>query len=129
MKIGEAAAHTGVPTKTIRFWEARHLLAPPRRTTAGYRDYEPNITDRHVFIRQSQAAGFTLEQIREVLTVADDGQPPCGHVSQLITRRLSEINDRIGELTRMREHLTALAARAGAQDPSDCHGYCSIISG
>jgi DNA-binding transcriptional MerR regulator len=67
MRIGEIASQAGVPAKTIRFWEDRHLLPQPARTPAGYRDYDPAILDRLAFIRYAQAAGLTLGHIRQVL--------------------------------------------------------------
>jgi len=127
MRIGEVADRAGVPAKTIRFWEDQRLLPPPARTPAGYRDYGPAILERLAFIRQAQAAGLTLGAIGQVLKVRDGGQPPCVHVTGLITRRLAEVEARLAELTRTRDQLVILAARAAAQDPADCHGYCSII--
>ena len=70
MKIGEAAGRSGVPAKTIRFWEDQHLLPAPARTTAGYRDYDPAILERLAFIRHAQAAGLTLDAIRQAWTSA-----------------------------------------------------------
>jgi DNA-binding transcriptional MerR regulator len=117
-----------VPAKTIRFWEDQRLLPPPDRTPAGYRDYGPAILERLAFIRQAQASGLTLTAIRQVLEVRDGGQPPCVHVTGLIARRLAEVEARLAELTATRDQLAALAARAAAQDPADCRGYCSIIT-
>jgi MerR family transcriptional regulator, copper efflux regulator len=128
MRIGEAAGRSGVPAKTIRFWEDQRLLPAPARTPAGYRDYDPAILERLAFIRQAQAAGLTLEHIRQVLDIRDGGQPPCVHVAGLIGRRLAEVEARLAELARARDQLAALAARAAAQDPADCRGYCSIIA-
>ena len=129
MRIGEVAGRAGVPAKTIRFWEDQHLLPPPARTPAGYRDYDPAILERLAFIRRAQAAGLTLDAIGQVLDISDGGQPPCVHVAGLIARRLTEVEARLAELARTRDQLAALAARAAAQDPADCRGYCSIIAG
>ena len=129
MKIGKIAGRAGVPAKTIRFWEDQGLIPPPARTTAGYREYGPAILERLAFIRHAQAAGLTLEQIRQVLGIRDGGQPPCVHVTALITRRLGEVEARLAELSRARDQLIMLAGRAAAQDPADCRGYCSIIDG
>ena len=128
MKIGEVAERSGVPAKTIRFWEDHRLLPAPARTPAGYREFDPAILERLAFIRHTQAAGLTLEHIRQVLDIRDDGQPPCVHVAGLIARRLAEVEARLAELARARDQLAALAARAAAQDPADCRGYCSIIA-
>ena len=129
MKIGDIAERSGVTAKTIRFWEEQHLLPAPDRTAAGYRDYDPAILERLAFIRHAQAAGLSLEHIRQVLDIRDDGQPPCAHVADLIARRLAEVEARLAELARARDQLAVLAARAAAQDPADCRGYCSIIAG
>ncbi|MGQ0618266.1 MAG: heavy metal-responsive transcriptional regulator [Acidimicrobiia bacterium] len=129
MRIGEIAESAGVPTKTIRYWESEGLLAAPDRTPSGYRDYNADVIDRLEFIRHAQAGGLTLSQIREVLSIGDSGEPPCEHVRDLVHERLADIEDRIAELTRTRRHLRALARRAAAQDPADCTGYCTIITG
>ena len=129
MRIGEVAGRTGVPPKTIRFWEDQRLLPPPARTPAGYRDYDPAVLERLAFIRHAQAAGLTLDAIRQVLEVRDGGQPPCVHVTGLIAQRLAEVEARLAELARPRDLLAARAGRAAAQDPADCRGYCSIIAG
>ena len=128
MKIGEIAAQAGIPAKTIRFWEDQHLLPPPARTPSGYRDYDRAVLDRLAFIRQAQAAGLTLGHIRQVLDIRDGGEPPCVHVTDLISQRLGEVEARLAELARARDQLAALARRAAAQDPADCRGYCSIIA-
>jgi DNA-binding transcriptional MerR regulator len=128
MKIGEIANQAGVPAKTIRFWEDQHLVPEPARTPTGYRNYDPEILERLTFIRHAQAAGLTLEQIRQVLDIRGDGDAPCVHVTAIVTERLAEVESRISELTRTRDQLVDLAERAAAQDPADCHGYCSIIT-
>jgi MerR family transcriptional regulator, copper efflux regulator len=128
MKIGEIAAQAGIPAKTIRFWEDQHLLPPPARTPSGYRDYDRAVLERLAFIRQAQAAGLTLGHIRQVLDIRDGGEPPCVHVTGLISQRLGEVEARLAELARARDQLAALARRAAAQDPADCRGYCSIIA-
>lgn len=127
MRIGELAERSGVSAKTLRFWESAGLLADPGRTPSGYRNYNPEVLDRLDFIRQAQAAGLTLAEIRQVLTIADDGEPPCGHVTDLIAQHLEEVDHRIRELTGTRAVLEHLAQRAVEQDPANCDGYCTIL--
>jgi DNA-binding transcriptional MerR regulator len=128
MRIGQIAAQAMVPAKTIRFWEHHRLLPEPVRTASGYRDYGPDVMVRLAFIRHGQAAGFRLDQIREILEISDAGNPTCQHVAQLIHARLADVEARIGELEATRGHLRALARRAAQQDPAECDGYCSIIA-
>ncbi|MFP5579852.1 MAG: heavy metal-responsive transcriptional regulator [Acidimicrobiia bacterium] len=127
MRIGQLAELSGVPTKTIRFWESTGLLAEPDRTPSGYRDYDQEAVDRLHFIRQAQAAGLSLAEIRQVLAITDDGEPPCDHVTDLIHQRLADVEHRIRELDETRHLLSRLAQRAANQDPADCHGYCVIL--
>src|SRR5438477_11979803 len=98
MRIGEIATQAGVLAKTIRFWEDEHLLPQPARTPAGYRDYGPAILERLAFIRHAQAAGLTLDAIRQILDIRDGAQPPCVHVTGLIAQRLAEVETRLAEL-------------------------------
>lgn len=127
MRIGELAERSGVPAKTIRFWESSGLLADPARTPSGYRDYDNGAADRLRFIRHAQTAGLTLAEIRQVLSISDRGEPPCGHVTELIHQHLSEVEHRIRELEQTRVLLGRLAERAADQDPAACDGYCGIL--
>lgn len=127
MRIGELATRTGITAKTIRFWESAGLLADPARTPSGYRDYQPDAIDRLAFIRHAQTAGLTLEEIRQVLVIADSGHPPCEHVSGLIRQHLTDLDQRIRELTDTRRRLRHLARRAAEQDPATCDQYCTIL--
>jgi DNA-binding transcriptional MerR regulator len=127
VRIGELAAQSGVTTKTIRFWEAEGLLADPDRTPSGYRDYDPEVIERLSFIRHAQRAGLTLAEIRQVLAISDTGEPPCGHVTDLIHRHRTDVDERIRELAETRSLLDRLATSAADQDPADCDGYCAIL--
>lgn len=127
MLIGELASRAGVTAKTVRFWESTGLLANPERTPSGYRDYGPDVIDRLEFIRHAQTAGLTLEEIRQVLAISDDGRAPCEHVGELIHRHLADMDQRIRELSDARRRLRHLARRAADQDPAACEGYCSIL--
>lgn len=131
MLIGDLAAAAGLSAKAIRFYEQAGLLPAPPRTPGGYRDYPPGAVDRPAFIRQAQAAGFTLAEIRGVMAVRDSGAAPCRHVTALIGQHLAQVEQRIAELTRTRGALTRLNRQAAATDPADCaeSEICSILTG
>lgn len=120
MLIGDLATTTGVSTKTLRFYESDGLLPEPARTAAGYRDYTFSAVTRVTFIRQAQAAGLTLAQIREILDIRDGGLPPCHHVADLVDHRLDEITQRLRELEHTHRELLALRQRLDRLDPADC---------
>jgi DNA-binding transcriptional MerR regulator len=131
MLIGEVAEVTGVSTKTLRFYEDEGLLHEPDRTAGGYRDYRPDVIDRVVFIRQAQAAGLTLNQIAEVLTIRDGGRAPCGHVARLVDDRLADVEARLAELGHTRRQLRELRSRLDELDTADCppDDICVAVSG
>lgn len=127
MLIGELAHATGVTTKTLRFYERRGLLSEPPRTSGGYREYTTDAIDRVGFIKDAQAAGFTLAQIGEILDISDGGEPPCDHVETLVQQRLDEVERRLAELRQVRRQLRDIAQRADSSSPQDCDGYCQLI--
>ncbi|MEU3747317.1 MULTISPECIES: heavy metal-responsive transcriptional regulator [Streptomyces] len=130
MRIGELAVAGGLTTKTIRFYEQAGLLPAPPRTSGGYRDYPQQMLARLGFIRDAQAAGLTLAEIRSVLTLRDSGQAPCARVSALIDQHLAEIDRRMAELREARTELQELARRAAVTDPDSCSEgeICTILT-
>jgi DNA-binding transcriptional MerR regulator len=129
MRIGELAAATGLTSKTLRFYEEAGLLPDPPRTNAGYRDYPGTAARRLGFIRDAQAAGFSLAEIRGILVIHDSGDPPCQHVAVLIDEHLVQVRRRIAELRAAEDALRELASRAAVTDPRDCTagGICTIF--
>ena len=97
MCIGEVAHRSGVPIKTIRYYEEIGVLPEPRRSASRDRDYESDAVERLGIIRASQAFGLSLGEIREVVYL-DRGDVPCAHVLDLVRRRSREIGERIAEL-------------------------------
>jgi MerR family transcriptional regulator, copper efflux regulator len=97
MRIGELGAAAATTAKTIRFYEDAGLLPAPPRTPSGYRDYPPGAVRRLAFIRTAQACGLTLADIRGILAIRDSGQPPCAHVTALISGHLEQIDSRLAE--------------------------------
>ena len=129
MLIGELAAKTGVPARTIRFYEDKGVLPNPARTTAGYRDYDATDVFRLRFVRSAQEAGLRLAEIRGILAIRSEGKAPCQHTMTLLEAKRVEIASRL-------EHLRALQAEmdrmleAGHQiGPETCDpdAICSII--
>ena len=129
MLISEAAARSGVPAKTLRYYEDIGLLDPPGRTASGYRTYDSDVLDRLSFIRSARAAGLTLGEIRSIIALRDAGQVPCGHVLDLLRERAFTIERTIDDLRTLRQQLGRLVERAGTLDPSECdpQRVCHLI--
>jgi MerR family copper efflux transcriptional regulator len=130
MRIGELANKTGVQTSAIRYYEEIGVLAPAARGLSGYRDYDSSAGDRVRFIKAAQQAGLTLTEITGIFNIRDEGSQPCGHVADLIDRKLEEISERITALNQTRRELKRLAKRAEQLDPQQCppNAICQIIS-
>lgn len=72
MLIGEVAQRSGVPAKTLRYYEDIGLLRPPGRSPSGYREYGDEVIDRLAFIKSSQALGLSLGEIRSIIAMRDE---------------------------------------------------------
>lgn len=129
MRIGEAAAAAGMTTKTLRFYEDRGLLPPAERASNGYRDYAGEIITRLKFIRRGRAAGLTLAQISDILSIRDHGSAPCTHVRDLLAGQLDALDAQIAELTALRAAVAEFHDTAAAGDPRDCEPgqICSYL--
>lgn len=118
LSSGELAKAAGVSRDTLRHYEKMGVLARPRRTTSGYREYPASAVERVLLIRQALKVGFTLDELSRILKVRDRGGVPCRQVRQLAESKLATIEERLQELLAMREALRQILgdwdARLGA---------------
>ena len=119
--IGMLARQTGVPVKTIRYYEDVGVLLRPPRTESGYRLYAPEVVDRLQFIKKAQSLGLRLDDIKEILELADRGRCPCGHVQHLLNLRLQELKRKIAGLHLIERRITQ-ARRSGCPPRFRPHG-------
>jgi MerR family copper efflux transcriptional regulator len=129
VKTGELAEASGVPAKTIRYYEEIGLLPPAEREANGYRSYERDALPRLRFVQHAQAAGLTLREISQVLAIRSEGRAPCVHVRGLLHHHLEQIDARLAELRATRRELQVLARHAETVDPAACPEdvICSIL--
>ncbi|MCA1493420.1 MerR family transcriptional regulator [Ensifer sp. NBAIM29] len=121
LTIGKLAAAGGVGVETIRFYQRKGLLATPK-PLEGVRRYGREDVRRLRFIKQAQTAGFTLEEIGELLAL-DAGENRAA-ARQLAKKRLEQLDARIGQLLRAREALRKLVSEC-AEDKT---GPCPILA-
>lgn len=110
MRVGELAAHFGLNPKTIRYYEEIGLLRRAERSASGYRLYDERDVERLGFIRRAKTLGLSLDEIRDILSVQQTGEPPCGQVLDLIDLKISAIDQRMAELQAFRAELATLRA-------------------
>ena len=117
LTIGKLAALAGVGVETVRFYQRRGLLETPTRDE-GIRRYGSDDARRLRFIRRAQAAGFTLEQIKELLDL--DASDDRARARELANERLVALDAKIVELKQARDALRRLAKECGSGSPGPC---------
>src|SRR5471032_2208677 len=120
MNIGEAAARSGVSAKMIRYYESIELIAAGRRSDAGYRIYGDKDVHALRFVKRARSLGFSLDQIRDLLSLWQNTSRASGDVKQIALGHVTELNQRIAELTEMRDTLQDLARCCHGDDRPDC---------
>lgn len=110
--IGNLARAAGVSVQAVRYYERLGLLSPAHRTASGYRIYEPDAVDRLRFIKQAQALGFALEEVKEILRLRYDGRSPCKCVQEFLKHKLERVEREMKELARFRKELRITLQRS-----------------
>lgn len=123
--IGALARQSGVAIDTIRYYERERLLPAPTRRLSGYREYDASSVERVRFIRRGKDLGFTLDEIRDLLALESDRAHGVEGVKQRASRRLEELNERIRQLTEMRDALARLVSECPGGGEPEC---CPILS-
>ena len=109
MNIGEAADASGVSAKMIRHYESIGLVDAPPRTEGGYRRYDDRAVHTLRFVRRARHLGFSLDEIRNLLSLWHDRGRASADVKALTLRHVAELEVKIAELAAMRDTLRALA--------------------
>lgn len=125
-RIGQLAKLADVTPDTIRFYEKQQMMDHQVRTEGGFRLYSDNDLQRLKFIRYGRQLGFTLEAIRELLSIrVDPEHHTCQESKSIVQKRLNEVESMIAELQHMQRSLTRLNdACCGTAHSSR---YCSIL--
>lgn len=119
LKIGDVARMTGLTIDTVRFYEKERLLGTVRRN-AGIRRYDEDAVRRLAFVRKAAGLGFSLAEIRGLLSLRVSTRTSCEAVQERAEAKIADIDGRIAELIRMREALSQLAATCGTTPRSAC---------
>jgi DNA-binding transcriptional MerR regulator len=107
LSIGRLAKEARVNRETLRYYERLGLLPPDERTRAGYRLYGARGAERLRFIKRAQAFGFSLEEIRELLSLRPESARSCDRVMAMLDRKLEELAQRIADMRRFHKELSA----------------------
>ncbi|MGB3501062.1 MAG: Cu(I)-responsive transcriptional regulator [Mesorhizobium sp.] len=119
MNIGAVSDKSGLPAKTIRYYEDIGLISPDRRDN-GYRDYSMDDVHRLRFLQRSRSLGFSVEECRQLLSLYSDRDRESAEVKAIAATKLGEIERKIIELQGLRDMLKHLVASCHGDDRPEC---------
>lgn len=120
MNIGQAASASGISAKMIRHYESIHLIKASTRTNAGYRTYTESDLHTLRFIKRGRSLGFSLEQIKDLLSLWNDAHRASADVKAIALMHVADLEKRITELSEMRDTLQDLAQSCSGDARADC---------
>lgn len=121
LTIGRVARSAGLAIDTLRYYEREGLLEKPARTTSGYRHYTTDVVARLRFIRQAKELGFSLREIKELLTLRVEAGRSCADVRARAEAKIADVEQRVATLMRMKRALAKLASSCSGRGPtSNC---------
>lgn len=119
--IGKVAKSADVSVETVRFYEQKGLIPRAERTESGYRKYNPSIIEQLKFIQRAKNVGFSLSDIGDLITLKSDPDSCCADVMLRAKIKLEEIDNKISELTRIRDSLQNLVSECdGNPKTTEC---------
>ena len=118
--IGKLAELTGVKVPTIRFYEQNGLVPSPRRSEGGQRRYEKSAVHRLHFIRHARDLGFSVEDIRQLLTLSEHPAMSCDAAEEIAHHHLRQVEGKIARLRRIRAELKRMIEACGGGSTADC---------
>ncbi|NIA16252.1 MAG: MerR family transcriptional regulator [Nitrospiraceae bacterium] len=121
MTIGKVARFAEVGVETVRFYEREGLIAEPPRRESGYRQYPVETVSRIRFIKHAKELGFTLKEIRELLSLQIDSEATCDDVRKRAEAKILDIEEKLQALERMKMALINLVKSCRGRAPvSEC---------
>lgn len=122
--IGKVARVTGVGIETIRFYEREGLIPVPPRRNSGYRQYPPATIDRVHFIKKAKGLGFTLAEIKGLLSLRVGSKTTCADVRRKAVQKIKEVDAKITDLKRIKQALNRLTNQCRGKAQT---GECPIL--
>jgi len=120
MNIGEAAKRSGVPAKTIRYYESVGLVPAVMRSDGNYRRYGESEVETLRFIARARSLGFSVEEVSRLLALYRDRKRASAEVKRIAGAHIVEIDRKIDELRAMKKTLSHLVTRCHGDDRPDC---------
>lgn len=126
--IGGLAKATDTKVETIRYYERIDLMPAPRRTGGNYRSYTTAHLERLRFIRRSRERGFSVEQVRQLLSLSDDRNRACDAVDEIAREHLAAIERKLADLKALRQELDTLIRQCHRGNIAECNVIRALAS-
>lgn len=120
MNIGTVAERSGVPPKSIRYYESIGLIQPAERRPNGYRSYSPHDMQTLAFIKRARGLGFSVEEVRDLLDLWRDRSRKSAAVKEMAAQHVEALDRKIAELQSMRKALAELVRRCRGDARPEC---------
>lgn len=120
LTIGELARGAGTKVETVRFYEKIGLIPAPARTAGNYRAYGPAHLNRLSFVRRSRDLGFSLDQVRAMLDLADERDRSCEAIDAIAREHLIEVERKIADLEALRRELGSIVNQCHSGTVAEC---------
>ena len=124
LTIGQVAREAGVGVETVRFYERQGLIEEPNRRASGYRQFDEEVVGRLRFIREAKELGFTLNEIKELLSLKVGRNSSCAEVKGRAEAKITDIEEKIRTLQRMKRALVNLTKACSGDGPAN---ECPIL--
>lgn len=125
LSIGQVAKQLDIGVETVRYYEREGLLEEPARSPSGYRQYDDGVVKRLQFIRQAKAFGFTLKEIKELLSLRNSPGVDCAEIRSRAVKKIVEIRSKIESLDRIK---SALEKMIQACPGTGALSHCPIVA-
>ncbi len=120
IKRGELANRTGCNLETIRYYEKIGVMPEPARTEAGHRVYDGDQERRLRFILRARELGFSIEELKGLLTIVDSDHLACGEVYELTQAHIADVREKITDLRRLEKTLSTISAKCARGNTPEC---------
>lgn len=128
MNVRDAARASGLPAKTVRYYDDIGLVVPDRRDN-GYRDYDVRAVQKLAFLKRARQLGFSIEDCRRLLSLYEDKDRASADVKALAEQHLAEIDTRLEELRQLRSTLADLVHACRGDHRPDCPILADLAAG
>lgn len=120
LTIGELSRQTGCEVPTIRYYEQVGILDKPARTEGGHRSYTDAQLQRLRFVRRCRDLGFPLDEVKDLLRLADNREAECSAVDEIVTQRLADVREKIAHLSALESELKRMVRGCRRGKIADC---------